>query len=144
MSSNIRCSRFLEPKLYPRHQLYIRNKAQKLSSQMVIVTSFVLSLSAVHKYKNLSGLFQQERDIFHFREAPWEHRGKLLFCPGTQSGALNITLKPGAPASRCLHTVTTMQFEQGVTRLHFTSLLCFLRMHNVELLALQILVEENT
>jgi hypothetical protein len=42
--------KFLEPELYPDHQPDSRNKVPKLFSQVVMKASFVLSLSALHKY----------------------------------------------------------------------------------------------
>jgi hypothetical protein len=44
VSSNMCCSKFLAPTLYPDRQTYRRIKARKLSSQVVTAASFVFSL----------------------------------------------------------------------------------------------------
>ena len=46
MSSNMSCSKFFKPKLYPDRQPYSRNKARTLASQVVIAVSFMLPLSS--------------------------------------------------------------------------------------------------
>jgi hypothetical protein len=48
------CSTFLKPKLYLDREPYSRNKASQFPSRVVILISFMLSLSAFQKYKNLS------------------------------------------------------------------------------------------
>lgn len=53
MSLNMSCSKFLEPKQYPDCQTYSQNKSHNLSSQVVIVASFVLLMSTLHTHMHV-------------------------------------------------------------------------------------------
>ena len=49
VSSNMSCSKFWEPKLYPDRQTYSQNKARQFFSQVLMAPSFVLLMSVLHR-----------------------------------------------------------------------------------------------
>jgi hypothetical protein len=83
----------------------------KLSSQVVIAASFVLSLPAFHKY-NKSWPVCSGKNVIYFTSE--KHFGNNtqgnLFCTRTRLRAVNIKLKLGT-CSYHPHTVTTTQFK---------------------------------
>ena len=86
ISSNMICSKFLEPRFYPDRQRYSRNKVPKLSSQVVIAASFVLLMSVLHKYKEIIRFLPEITCIFNSEKlCRNKHTEKLLLCTGTHS-----------------------------------------------------------
>jgi hypothetical protein len=96
MSSNMSYSKCLEPKLYPYRHIYGRNKARKLSSQVVIAASFLLLVSNLHKCDKSYTVYSGKNVTYFTSE---KHSGNkntlnLLHCPGTHSRQDILTKGP--------------------------------------------------
>jgi len=103
VSSNMSCSKFLETKLYPDRQIYSRNKARKLSSQVVIAASFLLLMSNLHKYNKTAFSGKNVTYLTSDKHSGNKHTLNLLPCTGTHSRQDILTLNiPSLARQRCL------------------------------------------
>jgi hypothetical protein len=87
---------FIESRLYPDRQTYSRNKARKLSSQVVMAASFELLLSTLHKYNERCPV-SSGKNVTYFTSE--KHSGikqtqkLVLLYTGTHSGEDKITIE---------------------------------------------------